>query len=243
MNIVAIIQARMRSSRLPAKVMMEIAGEPMLAHVINRVRRASMPSKVIVATSTRSEDDVIQDLCNSRGVPIFRGSELDVLDRYYQASREYAADVVIRITSDCPLIEPEVLDRVVNAFLAARPDYASNTIVRSYPRGLDVEVVGIASLMRAWSEAAKAHQRAHVTPYFYENPTLFQCLNVADEFEHSVHRWTVDTSEDLAFVRAIYARLGPTDIFGWRDVLALLTREPELLNLNRSVQQKLLPEG
>jgi len=176
-------------------------------------------------------------------VLVFRGNELDVLDRYCQAARAHTADVIVRITSDCPLIEPEILDRVVNSFLVARPDYASNTMLRVFPRGLDVEVMAMAALERAWREAAEGYQRAHVTPYFYQHPTIFRCLNVTDDENHGSYRWTVDTVEDLEFVRAIYSRLGPGDAFGWRDVLELLHQEPELARINCGVQQKSLEEG
>ena len=243
MNIVAIIQARMGSSRLPAKVMKDVSGQPMLARVVNRVRRAKMPSKVVIATSTETADVAIAEFCDAYSVPVFCGNELDVLDRYYQAARVHAADVVVRITSDCPLIEPEILDRVVEAFQGSQPDYASNTMVRTYPRGLDVEVVGMAALDRAWREASGGYQRTHVTPYFYQNPMLFRCLNVADKLDHSAYRWTVDTTEDLEFVRAIYARLGPSGVFSWRDVLDLLECEPALVGINRGVPQKTLQEG
>ena len=242
-NIVAIIQARMGSSRLPAKVMKDVSGQPMLARVVNRVRRAKMPSKVVIATSTETADVAIAEFCNAYSVPVFCGNELDVLDRYYQAARVHAADVVVRITSDCPLIEPEILDRVVNAFVMAQPDYASNTIVRTFPRGLDVEVVGMKALERAWREAAEAYQRTHVTPYLYQNQKLFRCLNLADELDHSAYRWTVDTPEDLEFVRAVYDQFENRDDFSWRDVLAMLGKHPELVALNQHIEQKALHEG
>jgi len=242
-NIVAIIQARMGSSRLPAKVMKDVSGQPMLARVVNRVRRAKMPSKVVIATSTETADVAIAEFCDAYSVPVFCGNELDVLDRYYQAARAHAADAIVRITADCPLIDPELLDHVVNAFLVAQPDYASNALVRTFPRGLDVEVVSMAALERAWHEAPEEYQRTHVTPFFYQNPMLFTCLNVTDELDHSAYRWTVDTIEDLEFVRAVYARLGPADTFAWRDVLKLLEREPGLLEINRHVKQKSVREG
>ena len=233
----------MGSSRLPGKVMKDLSGQPMLARVVNRVRRARMPNKVVIATSTETADDTIAEFCDVHSVPVFRGNELDVLDRYYRAAQAHAADVIVRITSDCPLIEPEIVDRVVEVFQESQPDYASNTMMRTYPRGLDVEVVGMAALERAWREAAEAYQRIHVTPYFYQNPTIFRCLNVTDEDDHGSYRWTVDTVEDLEFVRAIYARLGPSDVFGWRDVLDLLKCEPALAGMNRGVPQKTLQEG
>lgn len=223
--------------------MKDLSGQPVLARVINRVRRATTLDEVVVATSTKPADDVITEFCEAYSAPVFRGSELDVLDRYVQAARAHAADVVVRITSDCPLIEPEILDRVVHAFVEARPSYACNTMQRLFPRGLDVEVMSMAALERAWRETTEGYQRVHVTPYFYQNPTIFPCLSVTDPENHGSYRWTVDTVEDLEFVRAIYSRLGPGDAFGWRDVLELLHHEPELARINCGVQQKSLEEG
>lgn len=215
----------------------------MLARVVNRVRRSSTLNELVVATTTKPADDVIAGFCDAYSVQLFRGSELDVLDRYLRAARAHVSDVIVRITSDCPLIDPEILDRVVSAFVVEQPDYACNTMVRVFPRGLDVEVMGMAALERAWREASAAYQRVHVTPYFYQNPTTFRCLNVTDQDDHGSYRWTVDTVEDLEFVRAIYSRLGPGDAFGWRDILTLLNHEPELASINSGVQQKSLEEG
>jgi spore coat polysaccharide biosynthesis protein SpsF len=242
-NLVVIIQARMGSTRLPGKVLKDICGQPMLARVINRVCRASLPNKVVVATSTGAADDVVADLCAARSIDVFRGSELDVLDRYYQAARAHAADAVVRITSDCPLLDPEVMDRAIRVFFELQPDYASNGLVRTYPRGLDTEVMSMAALRRAWQSAREPYQRMHVTPYIYQNPAEFKCINVASDEDYSAYRWTVDTAEDLDLVRAIYDRLGPSGEFGWRDVLALMQREPALVDINRDILQKSLEEG
>ena len=243
MNLVVIIQARMGSTRLPGKILKDICGQPMLVRVINRVRRATLLNQVIVATSTEAADDTVADLCAAHSVEVFRGSELDVLDRYYQAARSRGAEGVVRITSDCPLIDPDVMDRVIRVFLDSRPDYATIGLVRTYPRGLDPEVMSIDALERAWREATEPYQRMHVTPYLYQNPTEFKCVNVANDEDYSSYRWTVDTAEDLALVRAIYDRLGPSDGFGWRDVLALVQREPALVEMNRGILQKPLKEG
>lgn len=243
MNVVAIVQARMGSSRLPGKVLHDLAGQSMLSRVVRRVERAGNIGQVVVATSTSPADEAIVAECTRLGVASFRGHEQDVLDRYYQAARHYQAEAIVRITSDCPLIEPQIVGDVVAAFLAARPDYASNTLERTYPRGLDTEVMSIDALTHAWSEAAEPYQRTHVTPYFYQNPDRFALLSVRQEHDDSGQRWTVDTPEDLAFVRRIYERLGGGDEFHWQDVLALLEREPELVALNRGVQQKALHEG
>jgi spore coat polysaccharide biosynthesis protein SpsF (cytidylyltransferase family) len=150
------------------------------------------------------------------------------------------AEIVVRITSDCPLIDPAVTDKTIAAYLEARPDYASNALERTYPRGLDTEVFSFDTLARAWSEARKSYEREHVTPYIYERPEIFKILSVKGDDDLSTHRWTVDTPEDLELVRAIYTRLGNKPDFSWRDVLAAVEREPELMELNRHVMQKAL---
>lgn len=233
----------MGSTRLPGKVLEDLAGQSMLARVVNRVQRAANVDRVVVATSTSPADNPIVAESARLGVASYRGNEQDVLDRYYRTATHFGALVVVRITSDCPLIEPLIVDQVVAAFLAARPDYASNTLQRTYPRGLDTEAVSMAALARAWAEAAEPYQRIHVTPYFYQNPELFTLLSVRQVRDDSQQRWTVDTAEDLAFVRQIYERLGGGDEFHWQDVLDLLNREPRLMALNHDVRQKGLHEG
>lgn len=243
MSTVAIIQARMGSTRLPGKVMKDLNGATMLERVVNRTRRATSLSGLMVATSTEASDHPVVDLCRRLGVSCFRGSEADVLDRYYQAAQMAGADNIVRITSDCPLIDPSIIDKTVGEFQARKPDYASNTLQRRYPRGLDTEVFTMAGLEQCWREANEEHQRVHVTPYFYQHPELFRLHPVIGEQDFSMHRWTVDTPEDMQFVRAIYSRLGPRDEFGWKDVLALLKREPALAAINQSISQKALHEG
>ncbi len=245
MKVVAIIQARMGSTRFPGKVLKDIEGETMLARVVNRLRRTFLINETLVATTDGAADDVIVAECRKASVPVCRGDENDVLERYYRAAQLSKAEAVVRITSDCPLIDPEVTDETIAAFLKDRPDYACNTLTRSYPRGLDTEVMSVAALSRASQEARKPHEREHVTPYIYENPAKFKILPVTGNVDHSSHRWTVDTPEDLEFVRAIYARLKDKEngAFSWRDVLALLEREPALLELNRSVKQKAIRQG
>lgn len=243
MSTVCIIQARVGSTRLPAKALADIGGMSMLARVVRRVRRARSVGLVAVATTTEPADAAIVEECARLGAPVTRGSQDDVLDRYYQAARAHAADAVVRVTSDCPLIDPGVIDEVVGAFLAERPDYASNVAARRYPRGLDVEVFSFAALERAWREAGEPYQRAHVTPYLYQRPDLFRALSVPGAADHGGHRWTVDTPEDLAFARAVYARFNDDDGFGWREVLALVEREPEIAAINAHVEQKELHQG
>ena len=238
MRVIAIIQARMGSTRLPGKVLMDLHGESVLARVVQRLRRARLIDCVVVATTNRPCDDVIVRECNSLQVACLRGSETDVLGRYWQAAQWFAAEVIVRVTSDCPLIDPELADETIRAFLSQPADYASNALERTYPRGVDTEVFTIAALERAWREAIKPYEREHVTPYMYEHPESFRLLSVRAERDYSAYRWTLDTPEDLKLIRAIYSRFEGRDGFGWRDVLALMEREPELAELNGHVLQK-----
>jgi len=243
LKVVAIVQARMGSTRLPGKVLKDLAGETMLARVVERLRGTRLVNEVLIATTDRPADDAIVTECQKCSVAVSRGDQDDVLDRYFRAAQLMKADVVVRVTSDCPLLDPEITDKTIAAFLEARPDYASNVMVRTYPRGLDTEVMSFDTLARAWQRASKAYEREHVTPYITEHPSDFKLLSVLGDADFSNHRWTVDTPEDMDFVQAVYARLHPNDPFGWRDVLALLDREPELVDLNRAVQQKALHQG
>ncbi len=237
LRVVAIIQARMGSERLPGKVLKDLGGETMLARVVTRARRASLVNDVMVATSKKPMDDLIVRECERLSVGFFRGEEIDVLDRYFRAAQIAKADAVVRITSDCPLIDPEVTDKTIRAFLENTPDYASNTVVRTYPRGLDTEVVSLKALNQAWERARKPYEREHVTPYLLEHPAEFELLSVTGDEDYSQHRWTVDTPQDYEFAQAVYDRLGADKVFDWRDVIALLNVEPELLELNRAVKQ------
>lgn len=238
----AIIQARMGAARLPGKVLEDIAGQPMLARVVNRACRAKRLDIVVVATTTQSIDDAIVRLCEKQGWPYFRGSEEDVLDRYYHAALTFKADVVVRITGDCPLVEPEIIDRVVNEFQGHYPavDYISNVLTRTFPRGLDVEVMSFGALSKAWQEDHNPVWREHVTQYIWRQPEKFKIRNVTNDTDYSYMRWTVDTPEDLAFMRRIYEHF-QNDAFTWTEVLRLLETHPEWLEINRHVQQKVVP--
>jgi spore coat polysaccharide biosynthesis protein SpsF len=232
----------MGSSRLPGKALKDIHGRSMLARVVRRAQRSARIDRLIVATTDKEVDNAIASECETLGVSVFRGSEDDVLDRYYQAAQAFSAEAVVRITSDCPLIDPDVIDRVVQVFLDNRPDYASNTIENTYPRGLDVEVFTFSALEKAWRNASLDFEHVHVTPYIYQHPELFQKLSLTAEKNWSFYRWTVDTAEDLALVRAVYEKMGGDDHFSWKDVLDLFEREPGLAELNRHIRQKSLEE-
>ena len=239
---VAIIQARMGSTRLPGKVLEDLAGKPMLVRVVERVKRARTIEEIVIVTTDNSVDNKISELCISHSWQCFRGSEEDVLDRYYRAAMAYKADPVVRITSDCPLIDPAVIDLVVSEFFKLSPgvDFVSNDIpVRTYPRGLDSEAIKFEALERAWRKDDDPVSREHVTPYIKRHPELFNLNGVTAESDYSEMRWTVDTSEDLDFVRRIYGHFG-NDNFSWRDVLRLLSAHPEWLDINRHIRQKVV---
>jgi len=230
----------MGSNRLPGKVLMDLAGETMLTRVVSRTARSATLTEIVVATTELDSDQPIVDLCRKSGWECFRGSEFDLLDRYYQAAIAYQADVIVRITSDCPLMDPEVVDLTVGEFLEAESlTYVSNSRQppATFPAGIDVEAMSFSALERAWKEDDNPAWREHVTPYIYKHPELFNQRTVANDVDHSSFRWTVDTDKDLEFVRRIYSHFGH-DRFSWRQVIELLDRNPDWLEINRDVQQK-----
>lgn len=242
MKVLAIIQARMGSTRLPGKVLADLGGEPLLARVLRRVRRSRLIDEVVVATTENESDDLLVDYCAKEECRVFRGSEDDVLDRFYQAAKSCTPDAVIRITADCPLIDPEVNDLVIQEFTSAVPaiDYACSFLPRrTFPRGLDVEIISFAALERAWLEDENLSWREHVTEYVLNHPEAFTILGITNEVDYSEHRWTVDTPEDLELVRKIYAAFG-TDQFTWREALAVIEANPSWADMNRHVVQKIV---
>ena len=243
MKVVAIIQARMGSTRLPGKVLMDLGGVTLLGRVVRRLQHAAAINECVVATTTALADEAIVDECRRLKVPTFRGSEHDVLDRYLQAARRFGSDVVVRITSDCPLIDPEVVDDVVRALLEQRADFACNVLTRRYPRGLDAEAFTIEALEKAWRSSDQPHQREHVTPLFYEKPEMFHLASVHEKHDLSRYRWTLDTPDDLRLIREIYSHFDNRDHFGWREVLALMERLPELPAINAHIVQKRARHG
>lgn len=235
-GVVAIIQARMGSSRLPGKTMADVEGRPMLWHVVERVRQARQVDRVVVATSTAPADDLIASFCAASGIACRRGSEADVLDRYYHVAGAENADTVVRITADCPLIDPAVIDRVVERFRQGGVDYVSNAMVRTFPDGLDAEAFSFDALETAWREARKNSEREHVTPYLRSGK--FRTANVSSEDISAVsarRRWTVDEAADLAFVRAVYAAFRGQATFATADILRLLQEQPHLETMNQAV--------
>ncbi|MFH1846196.1 MAG: glycosyltransferase family protein [Candidatus Omnitrophota bacterium] len=240
-KIVAIIQARMGSTRLQGKILMDIAGRPMLWQVVNRIRNCYMVDEIVVASTIESEDDAVEDFCGKNGINCFRGSEDDVLDRYYQAASINNADVVVRITADCPLIDPVTVDKVLAEYLSKCDEYdgASNVIERTYPRGLDTEVFSFPALAKIWAVAKKAHEREHVTVYFYEHPEEFNMFSVKNNKDLSSFRWTVDEESDLTMVRKIFENFkGNKNIFSASDIVAFFKTRPDVKAFNENVEQK-----
>jgi spore coat polysaccharide biosynthesis protein SpsF len=234
-KIVCIIQARTGSTRFPSKVLYKIGDRSILSFVIRRVALSKGVNRsIVVATTNKAEDDVIATMTQSEGVGLYRGSESDVLDRYYQAAVESQADVVIRVTSDCPLIDYEVIDRVTAHFLEAKNvDYASNRIAPSYPQGLDAEIFTVDALRQAWRESRLAYDREHVTPYLYHSGK-FRLLNIPYETDISYLNLSVDYEKDYRFLFELYRHLkGEKDRFTLSDILSALMAQPELLKISQ----------
>lgn len=236
--ILAIIQARMGATRLPGKVLLDLNGKTVLERVIERVLSASLIDEVMVATTGEEQDRPIIALCHKNGVACYGGSESDVLDRFYQAAVRRGPDHVVRITADCPLIDPAIIDEVIKRHLAANADYTSNTLEETFPDGEDVEVFSFSALQEAWRDASLVSEREHVTPYIRKNGGQFKLVNVANGVDLSAKRWTLDRPEDYRFISGIYQRLGQLGpLFGMASILSLLKREPGLEMLNQGIQR------
>ena len=260
-KVVAIIQGRMSSSRLPGKILADITGQPMLQRVFIRTSRAASVSQTILATTTDASDDPVAEYCNFSGIPCTRGSLYDVLDRYYQTAKQAKADVVVRITADCPVIDPVLIDDVVNTLVEDEYDFVCNRLPlpwhRTYPIGLDVEACTYKVLAKAWKSAKEPQHREHAMPYFYEgvelsavsrqrsegvSPRGFKVAMLNHTVDFGDYRWTVDTPEDLEFMREVYARFKGRDDFSWKEVLDLVHDNPDLMKINAAVQHKTLDD-
>jgi spore coat polysaccharide biosynthesis protein SpsF len=240
-KVVAIIQARMGSHRLPGKVMKNLAGRSLLWHVIDRVKKCNNINLIVVATTTDEKDRVVKELAEKSGAKTYCGSEYDVLDRYYQAAKLYGADVVVRITADCPLIDPNLIDRMVKYFEDNRDklDYVGMGMPNLYPDGLDNEIFSFKILEKAWKEARLKSEREHVTPYIWKNEKLFRLGSVSTDKDLSKERWTVDNEKDIRFVREIYRHLYKEGgLFVTEEILELLSRKPELRDINRGTDRR-----
>jgi spore coat polysaccharide biosynthesis protein SpsF len=260
-RVIAIIQGRMSSSRLPGKILADIAGQPMLQRVFMRTTRSATVTQTIFATTTDASDDPVAEYCDFSGIPFTRGSLFDVLDRYYQTAKGTKADVIVRITADCPVIDPALIDDVVNTLLEGEYDFVCNRLPppwsRTYPIGLDVEACTFKVLEKAWKKAKEPQHREHAMPYFYEGVELSAVSRQRSEgvsprgfrvalLNHITNfgnfRWTVDTLEDLEFMRQVYSRFDSRDDFTWKEVLDLIHDNPELMKINSGVQHKTLKD-
>lgn len=239
-RIVAIVQARMGSTRLPGKVLKPLVEEPLLIRELTRIRKSKRIEEIIVATTRKREDDAIIKVCKEYEFTTYRGHETDVLDRYFQCAKWCYADIVVRLTGDCPLIDPGVIDSTIDAFLVKYPniDYACNFLPqRTFPRGLDTEVIGLSALQTSWWNETDLNLREHVTQHILRNPKFFKTVGIVNEVDWSSMRWTVDTFEDYKFVYAVYAHFKNSQ-FTWREVLDYVTKHPELLEINSQIRQK-----
>ncbi len=241
----AIIQARMGSTRLPGKIMKNISGQPLLWHVVDRLKRCNSLDEIIIATTTNEKDNVIDDFANNNHVKCYRGSEEDVLGRYLDAAKKFDIGQIVRITSDCPLIDPGTVDILIEEHKNKEADYSSNTMERTYPRGLDTEVFSTELLEVVDKEANETFQREHVTPYLYQNPDKFNLNNhtAKEEFHRPEFRLCVDTPEDFELIKIVYEHFyNPPNIVNIEDVIGLLDKEPDIAQINVGIRQKGLHE-
>ena len=236
MNTVALVQARMGATRLPGKVMMDLAGKPVLQHVVERVQASKLIDEVIVVTSFHVRDIPIVEWCSAWKIRVFCGSELDVLDRFYQAAKLLSYNTIVRITADCPLMDPDVIDLVVTEFSQGNVDYVNNSANETWPDGLDVEVFQFSALEYAWEHARLPSEREHVTSYLYNNPTKFSIKIIDHTPSLTGMRWTLDQKEDYEFISRVYFELAQhKGIFGMKHVLSLLQQKPELQGINNTI--------
>ncbi|MEJ6580846.1 MAG: glycosyltransferase family protein [Akkermansiaceae bacterium] len=238
-TVTAIMQARLGSSRLPGKVLLKVGETTFLEHAFSRLSKSTTVDHAVIATTEEAQDDKIARFCEAQNWAYTRGSEQDVLDRYYQTALQFPADIIVRVTSDCPLLDPDLIDEVVECLAQdfPRTHYASNVLpTRSFPRGLDVEAFTFSALETAWKEAKETTQREHVTPFLYQNPERFQNASISFPEDHSDHRWTLDTPEDRDVLSQILT-LQPNPV-PWKDILKLAEKHPEWLAHNQHIEQK-----
>ncbi|MBD2327196.1 glycosyltransferase family protein [Alkalinema sp. FACHB-956] len=244
MKTVIIVQARMTSTRLPGKVLKTVLGKPLLEYQLERLQRVSLADQIVIATTVNETDQPIVDLCDRLSIPTYRGSEEDVLARYYEAATQFAAEVIVRVTSDCPLIDPELIDRVIAIYQQNAPnlDYIVTDEV-SYPRGMDVEVFSMRVLEGTYKEATHPTHREHVTPFIYQQPSRYHIYTVIQDCLLAPYRLTVDTSEDFELIRCILEHLySAKPQFNLHSIIDLLQQKPELVAINAHVRQKPLME-
>jgi spore coat polysaccharide biosynthesis protein SpsF len=256
-RVIAIVQGRMESTRLPGKIMMDIAGKPMLERVFTRTSRSKSIHQTWIATTTNLSDNTVADFCIGNSIHVYRGNEFDVLDRFYQLVRDKHIQVIVRITADCPLIDPDLIDKTVNILIQENLDFLCNRLPppyhRTYPIGLDIEACTLSALEDSWNHAQKPYQREHVMPYIYEgveltrlNPTLetgysshgYKIGLLHNNPDYGHYRWTVDTAEDLDFIRKVFEHFNGRDDFSWGEVLELVHAMPNLMEINAAIPHK-----
>ncbi|HAU35906.1 MAG TPA: acylneuraminate cytidylyltransferase, partial [Lysinibacillus sp.] len=237
MRIVAIIQARMGSTRLPGKILKKVNGRSLLSYQLERLQQSNYINDLVIATTIDEKDDLIVEFCKKNNILWFRGSEEDVLARYYETAKTFKADVIVRITSDCPIIDVQVVDKTIWNFMDNNFEYVSNTVERTYPRGLDTEVFTFAALEKAYNEATLARDREHVTAYFYTNPDVFKVGSVQNEVDYSKYRWTVDTEEDFQLIKNIIEKLFfKNPQFTLHDTVNLMEANPDWFYINAHIE-------
>ncbi len=235
-NTAIFIQARKGSTRLPNKIVENIEGRSMIWHVINRIKKSKV-KRIVLLTSNLEEDKHLKKISDEHGVEFFSGSEVDVLDRFYQCAKLFKVDNIIRITGDCPLIDPQLVDKINKFYMKNKYDYVSNTIKPTFPDGLDVEIFSFSTLEKTNMDAKLTSEREHVTSYIIKHPAQFKLFNVKNEIDLSKHRWTVDEPIDLEFVRKIYSLMKPKLIFYMNQILELLTENPEITKINSHIKR------
>jgi spore coat polysaccharide biosynthesis protein SpsF (cytidylyltransferase family) len=233
-----IIQARISSTRLPRKVIEKIEGKTVLEHVIERVKKINIDKKVILATTQKKEDDILEEIGRKAGILVYRGSEDDVLDRFYQAAVIFEVDPIVRITADCPLLDSEITERVIDLFFKNEYDYVSNTNPPTFPDGLDVGVFSFRALKEAWENAKLSSDREHVVTYITKNPKIFKIGNLAYDKDISHIRLTLDEEKDLVLIKKVYERLyNKNPFFGLKEIIELFESEPDLIKINSSIER------
>ncbi len=242
-TVICISQARMTSSRLPAKILKEVCGRSLLDYHVSRLLKSRLINKLIIATTVNSTDDAIEDFCDTRKIYCIRGSEDDVLSRYFKALENYEADIVVRVTSDCPLIDPILVDQVIEYYKDHQSEYDYVSLgSENFPRGLDVEVFSTKALKTAYRLGTKTYEREHVTPYIYGPDSEFKCGIFPSQETSGDHRWCVDEPRDFELISKILEAFEGGDDFSWKDCLVLFEANPEWFAINRTVKQKKLGE-
>jgi spore coat polysaccharide biosynthesis protein SpsF len=234
MNFTAIIQARTGSTRLPNKILMKINGITVIESLLNQLSNSKLLTDKIIATTKEKDDDQIIVIAKALGVNHFRGSQFDVLDRYYECAKQFSINQIVRISGDAPLIDPQIVDKTIQLYQKSNFDYVNNFNRFRFPIGTEVEVFSFSILEKAWQNATKSSEREHVTPYIYNNPDKFSIGHLENTSDLSDLHWTVDRKEDLEFVKTVYKNISKRPIL-LEDILKLLEEHPSLLDINRKI--------